>query len=321
MRIFSYFRLIRPLYLVGIALVFLSTRYGIISPEFTHSSFADPLSFSSFLYLLLATLLVGAGGFMINDYFDRAADAVLRSRGVIVGVHLSRRTVIATHIALTTLAFFLALIPSLRVGRISLVILFPLAAGLLWFYSTLYKHRLLVGNFILALLAFALPFLLLIFEVQAVNRLLWRQVALEEFSLVAMYRYVLCYALVLSFSVFVYTLIKNFRSFSAGVSLGSNSIAVRYGLRGGKVIVAVLLVLFSVLIFALGVYLFFLRFDAHRPVFSLLYAVVGVVLPLIIVLIMLLLSERERHFRTVLFCYRIVLFAVIVYPLIRILLL
>lgn len=317
MRVMWYVRLIRPLYLVGIALVFLAVRYGIIEPELARYGVSDPLGFTLFSLVVLAALLVGAGGFIINDYFDCRDDAVLRPGGVIVGDRLSRHAVIMTHIALTSCAFLLALLPSLRVGRLSLVILFPLAAGVLWFYSSLYKHRFLVGNVLLTMLAFALPFLLLVFEVQQVNRLLWPRVAVGALSLSQMFRYVLLYSVFLGAGVFLYTLVKNLRSFVAGTSLGDNSIAVRIGLRRAKVAVGVLTVLMMFACIGLGGYLFAAHFDASLPFFSLVYAAVAVVVPLMVALIVLLVAETFSDFRTAVWCYRLALAMVVVYPLVR----
>jgi len=55
--------------------------------------------------LMLATMLVTAGGYVINDYFDRKIDTVNNPKEVIVGRSVSLRHTMTIHLVLTTLEY------------------------------------------------------------------------------------------------------------------------------------------------------------------------------------------------------------------------
>lgn len=316
----AYIRLVRPVYLLGLALVMLSVRYGLIGPALQVYGYTDPLSFVSFLFIVLAVLLVAAGGFVINDYFDRRDDQVLRSHGLIVGEVLSRRSAISIHITLTVVAFALALVVSVRMGRVQFALLYPVAAGLLWFYSTLYKHRFLVGNVLVALLAFCLPFVLLYYEVVMVEREYWQAIATGALSISGMFDGVLYYSVALGVFVFVLTLLKSLRSFVAGTSLGSNSIAVRLGFKPAKILVSILLFVMVLFLLFWAAYLYFVGSRGGASWYTLFYIVLGIAVPLVASLGVLVFSEDMERLRIAVYCEGVSLLLVVVSPLLRVLL-
>lgn len=61
-----------------------------------------------FVALVLATMLVAAGGYVINDYFDTKADLINRPETVVVEKQVTRRGAIAFHLVLSILGIFWA---------------------------------------------------------------------------------------------------------------------------------------------------------------------------------------------------------------------
>ena len=104
------------------------------------------VSWPAFWLTVASTVLVGAGGYAINDYYDVKIDAVNRPRRRVVGRGaLTRRRTMLLHFALSGLGVAAGLAVSWRVGAI--------AAGsalALWGYSADLKKRLLVGNLVIA---------------------------------------------------------------------------------------------------------------------------------------------------------------------------
>ncbi|RZS94743.1 geranylgeranylglycerol-phosphate geranylgeranyltransferase [Cecembia calidifontis] len=100
------------------------------------------------LYLLiLATLMIAAAGYMINDYYDVKIDYVNKPDEVIIGRTMKRRVALFYHSLLNFAAIALGWMISPRIGLIIFI-----AAFLLWLYSNLLKRLPFVGNFTVALL-------------------------------------------------------------------------------------------------------------------------------------------------------------------------
>jgi len=70
--------------------VFLS-RYDYIALQTSANSSSNALRLNEFYLLLLSTLLIAAGGNIINDYFDVKADRINKPNRLIIGKHIKRR--------------------------------------------------------------------------------------------------------------------------------------------------------------------------------------------------------------------------------------
>lgn len=100
--------------------------------------------------LILATLLIAAAGYMINDYFDWQIDTINKPERVVIGRLLSRRNIILWHITLNALAICLVYFAFRNYGSARLLLWQVSSILLLWFYSTTYKRRFLIGNLLVA---------------------------------------------------------------------------------------------------------------------------------------------------------------------------
>ena len=108
----------------------------------------------NFGVLVLASLLVAAAGYIINDYYDVKIDAINRPDRLVVGRVLRRRKAMLAHLLLSAVGVGLAgwLHPVL--GAVTLG-----TALLLWGYSARFKRVALVGNVSIATLTAALVLL------------------------------------------------------------------------------------------------------------------------------------------------------------------
>jgi len=100
------------------------------------------------LYLLvLATLLITAAGYMINDYYDVKIDLINRPKAVVVGKGIKRRVILVLHSLFNFTAIGLGWIVA---PRIAALIFF--AGLLLWWYCNGLKRKPFIGNLAVALL-------------------------------------------------------------------------------------------------------------------------------------------------------------------------
>ena len=157
-------RMIRLPNLVIIILTMFLLRYCIIIPFIYSGDPAQSTPLAGFLVLVAVTVLIAAGGYVINDYFDVKIDRINRPDKLIVDNLISHRGAIKLHILLNTIAILLGFWLSWRVQAISFGFIFPFLSGLLWIYSAKYKRILFWGNFIVASLSAFVIMVVWLFE-------------------------------------------------------------------------------------------------------------------------------------------------------------
>ena len=150
----SIFRLIR----LSNLLFILFSMMGIAHFILKNNSF-QKVDFSIFDYslLILSTVIIAAAGNMINDYFDIKADRINKPERVIVSKYLKKRWVILTHWILNSIAVLISIYLSFKYNSFLFVFIHLGSINLLWFYSVYLKRKVIIGNFIVAILASCIP--------------------------------------------------------------------------------------------------------------------------------------------------------------------
>ena len=143
-------------------------RAGLLLPE---APLRTALLAPRFGLLVLAALLVAAGGYIINDYYDVKIDAINRPDRLVIGRLVNRRKAMLAHLLLSGAGVGLAgwLHPVL--GAVTLG-----TTALLWGYSARFKRLALVGNASIATLTAALvllPELQLQLQRQEAHSVVW----------------------------------------------------------------------------------------------------------------------------------------------------
>lgn len=162
-------RLIRFQNLVIIALTMVLMRYGIIQPIFVAYGLSLELSSLYFSLVVIAVMLIAAGGYIINNYFDVKVDQLNKPDKVLVGTRFTAKCVFVTYLILNAIALAISIFLLLKTGFLALFFIFPAAIGALWFYSTTYKKQILIGNLIVALLSGVVALLPALYEIPLVN--------------------------------------------------------------------------------------------------------------------------------------------------------
>lgn len=111
--------------------------------------YAGPESlFDLQLFLLsFSTVIIAAGGYLINDYYDIKIDFINRPERVIVGRVLKRRVIMVAHTILNFTGIGIGFILMPAIGIIHF-----LSATLLWLYSNQLKRLPFIGNFTIGVL-------------------------------------------------------------------------------------------------------------------------------------------------------------------------
>jgi len=146
----AFLKLVRVPNLFFIALTQVLMQYCIYQPLYkgnipAHDTF-------HFIFLLLASLMIAAAGYIINDYFDINIDEVNKPEKMVVDKIINRRWAIAWHFLLNTLGLLFSILAFPFLQKWYLILANILCMVLLWFYSTNFKRQLLTGNVVISLL-------------------------------------------------------------------------------------------------------------------------------------------------------------------------
>ena len=144
----KYLKLIRYQNLILIALMQLVIRFGYLE------LINIPLSLWYWQYtlLILATVLIAAGGYVINDIFDQETDTENKPNKVIIGKSISESKAYIIYASLTITGVACGFILANSVEHPNFAVVFVLIATLLYFYASTLKQMVLVGNIVVALL-------------------------------------------------------------------------------------------------------------------------------------------------------------------------
>ena len=313
--IIAFIKLIRLPNLLIIALTQYAIRFAIIKPilyKFSGDQFIDgaglKMSELDFFLLSLSTVMIAAAGYIINDYFDVKVDRVNRPDKIIVGKYIKRRAVMGAHIVINSIAVLIAGYLAYKVGNWKLIFIQLFSAGALWYYSTMFKKQVLVGNVVVALLAALVPFVAGLYELilqhansdDTVNTLLFyleAETPFEaiEYSLKIVLRSIMLWVLGFSFFAFMSTMvreiIKDIEDYEGDKKYFSNTLAVIYGKERAKLIAQV----FAVVMIALIGYLQYIQLES-KDMTSFMYFLFAIQVPLIYVIVKLKSAKEKSDY-------------------------
>jgi len=149
----AYLRLIRYQNLIFIAFIQLVMQKVVLVPILQTFGFNTSMETGMLFLLITATVLIAAGGYVLNDYFDVKIDIINRPDEQIVGNTLSRHTAMILHQVLSGLGVACGLLLSYFARSFTLTFIFIVIPGLLWFYSASYKRQFLIGNLVIAFIS------------------------------------------------------------------------------------------------------------------------------------------------------------------------
>lgn len=143
-------RLIRFPNLVIVALTQYLLFYRIVVPALDQHGIPTALEFDEFSLFILVTLLITAGGYIINDLVDLRIDRINKPERVIIGRRIAHGTAHWLYFCINLTGFLLATFLAFVADRMQLLFIFPMAVVGLLLYSTILKKRPLWGNLLVS---------------------------------------------------------------------------------------------------------------------------------------------------------------------------
>ncbi|MFW5707637.1 MAG: geranylgeranylglycerol-phosphate geranylgeranyltransferase [Bacteroidota bacterium] len=268
----AYLKLFRWPNLLVVALTQYLFRYAIVLPVFNSYQIEPGMSHFMFFLLVLATLLITAAGYAINDYFDLRADRINKPEKIILGRQVSRRSAIFFHSVFNISGVLVGSLVAVMVGQWPLAIIFLVIPTLLWMYSIRYKKKYLIGNIIVSLLAGFVIVIVWIFDYHALGITLeGRHPAADSINIMAG-----VYALFAFLTTLAREIIKDTEDIRGDAKTGCRTIPIVSGIRATKTMIVTITISTIVLLVLFQVYLI-------RKDFALLftYLIIAVQVPMI----------------------------------------
>jgi 4-hydroxybenzoate polyprenyltransferase len=258
----------------------------------------------NFLILVVATLFITAGGYVINDYFDIKTDLINRGE-VIVGTKISRRKAIMLHAIFNILGVAAGFYISWKAGYFWLGTLFLFVSGLLYFYSASYKRQFLVGNVLVATLTALVPLLVVFYEWPALYKYYTvNAITQPDFKLIIYW--VGGFALFAFITTLAREIIKDIEDFEGDKTYGRNTVPVVIGVLSSRIVAA------SLIIITIGL-LYIVWYFAINDTITLIYISLLIVIPLMVIIYQLLISRKQKQLHTASLLMKIVMLAGILY--------
>jgi 4-hydroxybenzoate polyprenyltransferase len=252
----NFFKLIRLPNLLIMAFTQYMVRWFVLIPvvelkssDLDYSLLSVQMTEFDFFLLVLSTVMIGAAGYIINDYFDTRIDEVNRPSTNLIGKVIKRRVAMAAHMTINILGAFIGIYLSwkynlFRVGSF----IYITAPALLWFYSTSLKRQFLIGNIVIALLSAIVPIIVVLFEIPNIYKAFPELVSGGYLDLTD----VLHVALAISLFAFIITLlreiIKDVEDYEGDLAYGCKTMPITIGIAKTKLLMAAICGLVIVLV-------------------------------------------------------------------------
>jgi 4-hydroxybenzoate polyprenyltransferase len=283
----AFFKLVRWPNLLFIALTQVLFRFFILRFVYfkgTTGGQVQLLSLSTFCLIVLASLCIAAGGYIINDYFDVNIDMVNKPSRLIIDRYIKRRWAIAWHIILSFTGLLFSCYAGYKLRNIYIPLFNLLAIIGLWFYSTTFKKKLLVGNVLISLLTAWVILVLMVAEhsTRSIPNAIYGQRLLKLSFLYAGFAFIIS---------LIREVIKDMEDIRGDMKYGCKTMPIVWGLQVSKVFAAVWIIVIIGAVAILQFYVIQLGWWL-----SALYSLLTIIVPLVYVLRKLYVATTKKDF-------------------------
>lgn len=280
-------RLIRLPNLLIVALTQFTIYYTVFSPVFKRYQIQSDLDFFHFCLLVLDTVLIAAGGYMINDIIDYPIDKINKPNRLIINKKISGKTATGVYISSIITGFALAFYLAVYVNNIPLVSLHLIGVGLLFLYSKFLKRMPFWGNFIVGLFCAFVPGIIWFAERFTFARL--KELDPKAWQVVTII--IGAYLIFAMLSTILREIIKDMEDIEGDLSLGYRTLPIAYGISVAKKTT----LFFGISMISLLIYGASLLYHFQRWL-DIGFILLFIIAPGLLLLIKLYRSEKSQEF-------------------------
>ncbi len=245
----SSIKIIRPLNLFIVALTQCIIFYLVLSPNF--QEYGLSLILNGFLapLFILVTILITAGGYVINDIIDYEADLINKQQKVFIGRDgMTMKNAWLFYAIILIVGFSISAFIAHSLGNIKLSGIYIVAVALLYAYSKYFKQSYLIGNILIAAFTSGV-FLIIIYA---------EKKSLVQLEMASPQKFKELIDLLLGFCLFSFLLnlvreiVKDLEDIEGDTLAGYKTMPIKSGVLLSKNIA----ITFSIILLALMVYFF-----------------------------------------------------------------
>lgn len=284
-------RLIRLENLMMVLFTMILTRYALILPIGYSGDLEMLAPLTDFALLAISTLLITAGGYIINDYFDVRIDRINHPEKMTIYRFVTPQRAIKVHMILNGLAIAIGFYLAWRIKSLSFGFIFPFVSGLLWFYSAKYKRIFFIGNLIVAFLSAFVIMIVWLFEYFHLRlHPEFFSVTIPRMNIVTWI--ILAYALFAFLVTIIREIIKDMEDVEGDRKFDCRTIPIVLGIAMGRYIL-VAVALSTMVLLAYGQWILW---RMGMPI-TVIYFLLAIQIPSIYMIISIFKAEKQEHFR------------------------
>ena len=274
-------KLIRYQNLLMVAFLQLIFRYGFFKIQ------NIPLALEDWKYVLLvfSTVLLAAGGYVINNIFDQQTDAINKPNMVVVGKSISETQAYNLYIGLTVTGVAIGFYLSNVIAKPGFASIFIMVAATLYLYAKSLKQMVLIGNIVVALLLSLSVIIIGIFDLYPITGIENQQ------------QMGLLFSILLDYAIFAFMInllreiVKDIEDTDGDYNQGMNTLPIAIGKsRTGKIVFGLSFIPLFFILYYINTYL-------SELLFVTIYLLLFVVGPLIFFTVKIWSATSKKDLR------------------------
>lgn len=284
----AFLRLVRSMNLLFIVITQVLFQYAIVVPMFIYQDASPVLSPLYFGLLCLSSVLIAAAGYIINDYFDLNIDRINKPGKIVVEKIIKRRWAIVWHWVLSFLGIIIGFYLSWKLRIIWLGFANTACVIALWFYSTTFKKKLIIGNVLISLLT---AWVVLVIGFATHYRMVTNTSVYETFNASRLLRFTFLYAGFAFIICLIREVIKDVEDMAGDMKYGCKTMPIMWGVHVSKVFAGTWLTVLTAALAIVFAYVLQLKW-----LFAAAYCLVLIIIPLLIALRRLQKAQTTEDF-------------------------
>ena len=267
-------------------------RYLFLAQSYVDLALTDV----NYILLVIATVCIAAGGYVINNIMDQDTDEIAKPQNRVVGVSISETVAYNWYIGLTIVGVGIGFYLSNVIYKPTFASMFILVATLLYMYATSFKQIPVLGNVVVALMLSTSIIIIGLFDILPAIDMDNRFRMKEAFDILMHYA---IFAFIINL---IREIVKDMEDMDGDYQSGINSLPIAIGVQKTKIIVGVLTVL------SIGVLAYYVNSNLFELDYVVYYAMILIVGPLIYFGVKLLNATTKKEFHHLSLVLKIILF-------------
>jgi len=278
----NFFKLIRYQNLLLLALMQLVFRYGFLNLQHINLALSD----FQYVLLVLATVLIAAAGYVINNIFDQETDNENKPANVIVGKSISETAAYNLYAALNITGVGIGFYLSNVIGKPGTAAIFIIVAATLYLYASTFKQMLVVGNLIVALLLALSVLIVPVFDLYPITN------ESNQKGMATLFSVIFDYAVFAFLINFIREIVKDLEDINGDYNQGMNTLPIALGKsRTTKLVFGFSIIPIVLLLVYTNKYFF-----TNNLLIAVIYTLALVISPLIYFSVKMLSAKTTKDF-------------------------